>query len=323
MRNITYAEAMSEIIRELLVSDERTCLIGGYFAGVRGKPELFSSIRREFSSRVYDPPISELGFCGVAIGSAMTGLRPIVDVSTASFVFQAWPQLINEAANAHYMTGGKTRVPIIFHILHGIRGGGAPQHSHSPQAMFWNTPGLQIILPSSPKDVKGLLRAAVKTENPTIFVDHVKLHEMVGDVPDLESAIPLGVADVKRNGESVTIVATSFIVHRALRAAEELARQGIEAEVIDPRTLVPFDKKTILRSVEKTKHLVIADETHLSCGVASEIAAMIADEGFDYLEAPIKRVAVPDVPIPYSRPLEAYVEPTEEKIVSTVLDLLK
>ena len=252
----------------------------------------------------------------------MAGLRPIVDVGTASFLFQAFPQVVNEAANAYYMTGGQTRVPVVFHILHGIRGGGASQHSHSPQAMLWNTPGLEIALPSSPGDVKGLLKTAVRSDNPTVFVNHARLFEVTGPVPDGDYAIPFGQADLKRRGNDVTVVATSLMVQRALRAADELAKDGIEVEVVDLRTLVPLDKRTLLESVGKTGRMVVADECHRSCGVAAELAAIVAEEGFSYLRAPIKRVTALDVPVPFSRSMEAYMEPSEAKIVAAVRSLL-
>ena len=248
----------------------------------------------------------------------MAGLRPIVDLSTGSFIYEAWPQVANEAANAFSMSGGQTRVPVVFHLFHGLRGGGAAQHSGSPQAMLWNCPGLEIAIPSSPRDVKGLLKSAVASDNPTIFVDHTRLLDIRGEVPENDKPIPLGVAEIKRSGRDVTVVATSYTVQVALRAAATLAQQGIEIEVVDPRTLVPFDLPTILQSVEKTHRVVIADETHQSCGVAAEIAARIAESGFDKLKAPIRRVSTLDVPVPYSPPLEAHIGPSEGRIIDAV-----
>ena len=224
---------------------------------------------------------------------------------------------MNEAANVLYMSGGQVRAPVVFHMLHGLRGGGAAQHSGSPQAMLWNCPGLEIVLPSSPRDVKGLLKAAVASDNPTVFVDHSNLFETEGPVPDGER-IPLGQADVKRPGADVTLIATSFTVQRGLAVAETLASDGVDVEVVDPRTLVPFDLDTVMASVEKTGRVVIADETHQSCGVAAEIAARIAESGFDKLKGPIRRVATLDVPVPYSQPLEEYIGPSEERIARAV-----
>lgn len=322
MREITYAEAFAEALREILRADKRVCVIGSYFFGLSPRRALIAQLRKEFPSRFFDPPIAEAGYCGLAVGAAMASLRPIVDVGTASFFLQAFPQVLNEAANTYYMTGGQTKVPVVFHMLHGIRGGGAAQHSHSVQAMLWNTPGLEIMLPSTPRDVKGLLKTAVRSENPTIFVDHAKLFEVKGEVPEQDYEIPFGQAEVKRQGKDVTVVATSLMVQRALQAAGKLAQKGIDVEVVDPRTLVPLDRTTIIDSVAKTGRLVVADECHKSCGVASEIAAIVAEEGFHHLKAPIRRVATPDVPIPFSRPMEAYIEPSEEKIVQAVLGVV-
>jgi pyruvate dehydrogenase E1 component beta subunit len=212
---------------------------------------------------------------------------------------------------------------VVFHLFHGLRGGGAAQHSASPQAMLWNCPGLEIVLPSSPRDVKGLLKTAVTSDNPTIFVDHVQLLEVRGEVPENDKPIPFGQADVKRQGSDVTVIATSYMVQRCLKVAEQLAREGIQVEVVDPRTLVPFDFATLLASVEKTRRVVIVDETHRSCGVAAEIAARIAEAGFDKLKAPIRRVATFDVPVPYSPPLEEYIGPTESRIADAVRAALR
>lgn len=323
MRHISYAEAMVEALDEVLQGDDRVSLIGSYFLGISPRRVLLNDLREKFPDRVYDPPISEAGFCGMGIGAAMAGERPIIDVGTSSFLFQAFAQVVNEAANARYMSGGQIQVPVVFHMLHGLRGGGAAQHSHSPHSMLWNVPGLQIMLPSSPYDVKGLLKTAVASNNPTIFVDHVKLFEVIGPVPDADYAIPFGKANVLRQGSDVTIVATSYMVQRSLLAAEILASQGISAEVIDLRTLVPLDKETLLASVAKTGRVVVADEGHRSCGVGAELAAIVAEEGFHYLKAPVKRVVTPDIPVPFSPPLEKLIDPSEEKIVIAVQELLK
>jgi pyruvate/2-oxoglutarate/acetoin dehydrogenase E1 component len=216
------------------------------------------------------------------------------------------------------MSGGQTRVPVVFHLFHGLRGGGAAQHSGSPQAMLWNCPGLEIAIPSSPRDVKGLLKTAVASDNPTIFVDHTKLLDLRGDVPENDKPIPFGVADIKRAGSDVTLIATSYTVQVCLGAAEKLAKEKINVEVIDPRTLVPFDLATVLASLERTGRVVIADETHQSCGVAAEIAARIAESGFDKLKTRIRRVSTLDVPVSYSPPLEAHIGPSESRIMDAV-----
>ncbi len=323
MREIAYYEAKFEALREILAADERVHVIGGTFLSLSPRRQLFQDLVNQYPDRVKLPPISELGFCGLATGAAMAGLRPIVDLATGSFIFEAWPQVVNEAANAFSMSGGQTRVPVVFHLFHGLRGGGAAQHSASPQAMLWNCPGLEIVLPSSPRDVKGLLKTAINTENPTVFIDHVQLLEIRGPVPEEDAAIPFGLAEVKRRGKDVTLIATSYMVQRCLKVADGLSKEGIEAEVVDPRTLVPLDFATLMASVEKTARVVIVDECHLSCGVAAELAARIGEAGFDRLKAPIRRVSTLDVPIPYSPPLEEYISPSESRIADAVRSVLR
>jgi pyruvate dehydrogenase E1 component beta subunit len=322
MRDITYAEGMARGLTEVLERDDRVRLMGQYFFGLTEHRSKTVEIRKRFGDRIWDPPIAETGYVGTGIGAAISGLRPIVDVATASFIFQAWSQVVNEAANVHYMTGGQTSVPMVIHVNHGIRGRGAAQHSHSPQAALWNTPGIKIMLPSSPRDVRGLIHTAVADDNPVFWADHVKLFDVIGPVPDEVEAIPFGVADIKREGTDVTIVATSYMVVRSLEAAVVLAGHGISAEVVDPRTIVPLDRDAVLRSVAKTGRLVVVDEGHRSAGVGAEIAALVAEEVFDSLLAPIRRVAALDVPIPFSPPLEAFVEPTLAKIVAAAQDVM-
>lgn len=322
MREITYAEGMARGLTEVLEADQRVWLMGQYFFGLTEHRAKTVEIRRRFGDRIWDPPIAEIGYVGTGIGAAISGLRPIVDVATASFIFQAWSQVVNEAANVRYMTGGQTSVPLVIHVNHGLRGRGAAQHSHSPQAALWNTPGIKIMLPSSPRDVRGLIHTAVADDNPVFWADHVKLFDVVGPAPDEPESIPFGVADVKRAGSDVTIVATSLMVVRSLEAAERLAADGVSAEVVDPRTLVPLDRETILASVAKTGRLVVVDEGHRSAGVGSELVALVAEEAFDHLRAPIRRVATPDVPIPFSPALESFVEPTVDKIVAAVRSVL-
>ena len=323
MRELAYYEAKFEALDEIMSGDERVHLINGTFLSLSPHRHVYQNLQKKFSARMIAPPISELGFCGLATGAAMAGLRPIVDLVTASFTYEAWPQICNEAANAFYMSGGRTRVPVVFHMLHGLRGGGAAQHSHSPQAMLWNCPGLEIVLPSSPRDVRGLLKAAVRSDNPTVFVDHALLFEIRGPVPEDDEPIPLGQADIKRAGGDVTVVATSYMVQRSLGVAEQLAREGIQVEVVDPRTLVPLDFQTIMASVEKTRRVVIVDECHYSCGVSAELAARIWEAGYDKLKAPLRRVATLDVPVPYNKNLEEFISPSESRIVEAIRDVLR
>ncbi len=322
MRKTSYANAIVEALRTSLAEDPRVSLIGSYVLGLGPKRVLMDNIRAEFPDRLYDPPTSEAAIVSIGAGAAMAGARPFVDIGTASFSYVGWSPLVNEAAVAHYMSGGKLRVPVVYHMLHGLRGGGAGQHSSSPQAMMWNAPGLEIVLPSSPYDVKGLIRSAIKSDNPTVFINHARLMDIEGDVPEGDYTIPFGKADIKRAGRDVTVIATSFVVHAALNAAEQLAGEGVEVEVLDPRTLVPLDHATILDSVRRTGRLVIADETHLSCGIASELSAVVAEEGFGFLRAPIVRVARPDVPTPFSKPLEDAITPTPEKVVAAIRQVL-
>ena len=321
-RELTFADALVEALAQLMDEDGDLLVIGSYMLGLGPWRTRFDPLRERHPDRILDPPTAELGFCGVGVGAAIAGVPTIVDIGTASFAFQAFPQLANEAANAISMSGGRLRLPLVFHFLHGLRGGGGAQHSHSPQAMLWNAPGLQIMLPSTPYDVKGLLRSALESGNPTVFADHSKLMALTGPVPPEPYAIPLGVARIARAGTDVTVVATSYAVHQALAAAAQLHDEGIEVEVVDPRTLVPLDRAAILESLGRTGRLVVVDETHRSCGVASEIAAIAADEGFHSLLAPIRRVTVPDVPIPFSAVLERELEPSPARIADAVRGLV-
>ncbi len=318
MREMAYYEAKLAALREIMAADESVRLIHETFLGLSPRRSLFGEIEKSFPGRAISPPISELGVCGLATGAAMAGLRPIVDLVTASFSFEAWPQICNEAANAFYMSGGRTRAPVVFHMIHGLRGGGAAQHSHSPQAMLWNCPGLEIVLPSSPRDVRGLLKSAVESDNPTVFVDHALLFELRGPVPESDERIPLGQADIKRTGSDVTVIATSYMVQRSLKVASQLAAEGIQVEVIDPRTLVPLDFATLMASVEKTRRVVIVDECHHSCGVAAELAARIWESGYDKLKAPVRRVATLDVPVPYNKAMEEFISPSEPRIAEAI-----
>ncbi len=317
-----FAQALAEAIDEILAAEPRVTLIGAGFGGLHGG-QFFNPIREKYANRIKYPPISEIGFTGIGVGAAMAGLRPIIDYGTATFTYEAIPQIINEAAIAYSNSGGQTSVPIVFHMLHGVRGAGGVQHSGSPQPWYWNTPGLQVAEPGTPADVKGLFRwAALKSKNPTVIIDHSRLMDDEGEVPDGPYDIPFGQAEVKRQGSDVTIVAVGIQVPRALAAAEQLAGQGINAEVVDPRSLQPLDKATILTSVHKTGRVVVTDESHDTCGIAAGLAAIIADEGFHSLKAPIKRVSTMAVPVPYAQTMEDYVTPTTERIEAAVHEVL-
>src|SRR5919202_1676911 len=249
MRQIKYAQAIAEALDEALAEDQRVTLIGAGFVGLTPSGALLTPVRELYADRIKYPPIAELAYCGIGIGAAMAGLRPIIELSTATFSYEAIPQIVNEAAIACSNSAGQTSVPIVFHMLYGIRGAGAVQHSGSPQAWYWNTPGLQVAMPGTPADVKGLLRwAALKSRNPTVFLNHQKLMELEGPVPEGPFDIEFGRAEVAREGRDVTIVATSIQVSRAVRAAELLAEAGVDAEVVNVRTLQPLDRATILQS---------------------------------------------------------------------------
>ena len=317
MKEMTYAEALALAISEALAQDKNVAIINAGFGGLTPARAAYNVIREKFADRVTDAPIAELGYCGIAVGAAMTGLRPLVGLSTAAFSFEAWPQIVNEAAVACYGSAGRVTAPVVFHMLTGIRGAGAVQHSHATQAMFCNAPGLQVVMPSCGADARGLmLTAMLVSKNPTVFIDHQRLQAMKGNVDEKAGPIPFGVADIKREGEDVTIVACGIMVSRALEAAETLAKEGISAEIVDPRTLVPLDKAAILKSVAKTGRAVVCDDSQLTCGVASELSAIIAEEGFASLKAPIRRVAIPNVPIPFHQDEEAFVTPGVEHILA-------
>ena len=321
-RKKSYAAALVDALHDGLRTDPRVSIIGGYVLGLGPQRTLTDRLKQDFPERVFDPPTSEAGNAAVGAGAAMAGMRPFVDLGTGSFSFLAWSQITNEAAVAHYMSNGRLTAPVTYHLLHGVRGGGAAQHSQSPHAMLWNAPGLEIVAPSTAADVYGLIRTALASPNPTVVVSHAKLLGIETAVPEKKSAIPFGVADIKRRGRDATLVATSLMVHYCLAAAEALAKDGIEVEVIDPRTLVPLDEKTILDSVSRTGRLVVVDECPLRGGIASEISATVAERGFRHLKAPIVRVTRPDVPVPYSLPLENFITPDAGKIEAAVRRVL-
>jgi len=320
----TYAAALVDTLAEEMRADPDISVVGSYVLGL-GPPRLeFDRIRRGFADRVFDPPSAEAGIVMLGIGAALAGGRPFISIGTAAFAYVAFSAIVNEAANVHYQSGGLSRCPVVFHMLHGVRGGGAPQHSHSPQAQFWNAPGLEIVLPATPRDAKGLLRTALRSPNPTLFLDHAKLLGVEGDVPETpDFAIPFGQGEVKRPGRDVTIVGTSWTVGLALGAAETLAQEGIEAEVFDPRTLVPFDEAGLFASVERTGRLIIVDECVLECSVASEISARVAQHRFGALKGPIIRIGRTAAPAPYSPPLESVIIPSVAQVVDAARALVR
>lgn len=320
-RIISYAEALVEALHEGMTKDRTVTMIGSYVLGLGPQRHFMERIRNDFPDRLFDPPTAEAGAAAVGVGAAMAGIRPFVDLGTATFSYLAWSQLVNEAPVAHFMTGGKAKCPVTYHMLHGIRGQGGAQHSGSPQAMLWNAPGLQIVLPSTANDVKGLIRTCLANDNPTVVLSHAKLLGIAGPVTD--EPIPFGKADIKRRGKDVTIVAYSLMVHEALKAAEILAKEGIDAEVLDPRTQRPLDEEAILESVGRTGRLVVVDECPPRASVASEIAATVAERGFDLLKAPIRRVTRLDAPNGYATELEAFIAPDAAKVAQAVREIVR
>lgn len=315
MRKITYAEAINETLREMMRKDERIFIMGEDIGRYGGIFQVTKGLLDEFGEeRVIDTPISEAGFVGAGTGAALTGMRPVVELMFIDFTTLAMDQIVNQAAKIHYMFGGKAKIPLVLRTNIGAGRSAAAQHSQSLHAWFVHAPGLKVVLPSSSYDVKGLLVTAIEDDNPVMFIEHKMLYYTEGEVPEELYSIPFGKGEVKREGKDLTIVALSSMVGKALRAAEDLARDGIDVEVVDPKTLVPLDEAIIFDSVKKTGRLLVADEGHRRCGIGAEIAAIVSEKAFDYLDAPILRVASPDVPVPFSHPLEKAYIPDEEDI---------
>ncbi len=323
MKKMTYAEAIRDSVRGEMKRDPQVYLAGedvGVFGGVFG---MTAGLLEEFGpARVLDTPISETAIVGHAVGAAAAGLRPIVDIMFVDFMGICLDELSNQAAKMRYMFGGKAQVPMVLHTACGAGISAAAQHSQSLEAWFTHIPGIKTVMPATPADAKGLMTAAIRDNNPVIYIGHKQLMASEGEVPEGEYFLPFGKADVKKEGSDVTIIAWSLMVHKALAAAAILAKEGIKAEVIDLRTLVPLDKDAILKSVKKTGKLVIVHEAVKTSGFGGEIAAIVVDEGFDLLDAPIKRVTAPDTPIPFSPSLESAFMPNEEKIISAVKQLI-
>jgi len=324
LREISYRDALKEALREEMLRDPTVFLIGediGRYWG--GAFKVTKGLAEEFGEeRVRDTPISESAIIGVSVGAAMTGMRPVAEIMFGDLTTLAMDQIANQAAKIRYMFGGQAKVPLVIRTPFGGGVNIAAHHSQCLEAWFMHVPGLQVAVPSTPYDAKGLLKTAIRNDNPVIFCEHKLLYPIVGPVPEEDYTIPFGVADLKLEGTDATIIATLYMVHKSLNAAEALQKEGINVEVVDPRTLVPLDKETILNSVKKTGRVVIVTEDCKTAGVSAEIAAIIAEEALDYLDAPIKRVTTPDVPIPFSPPLEQYVIPDEKRIVKAVKEVV-
>jgi acetoin:2,6-dichlorophenolindophenol oxidoreductase subunit beta len=314
-RELTFAQAVREALAEEMRTDSRVCIFGEDVAEAGTPFKVLAGLVEEFGpERVIDTPISEAGFTGIGVGAAMTGLRPVVDIMFGDFLTLAMDQLVNQAAKIHYMSGGHWRVPLVLRTTLGATRRSAAQHSQSLHAWFSHIPGLKVVLPSTPYDAKGLLKTAIRDENPVIFFEDKMMYKLKGPVPAEDYTIPLGVADVKRAGQDITLIATSSMVQVALNAATRLEKEGISAEVVDPRTTWPLDEKAILDSARKTSRALVVDEGYGRYGVASEIAAVIAEGAFYDLDAPVKRMGAMQVPIPFSPPLEDRTVPTEETV---------
>jgi acetoin:2,6-dichlorophenolindophenol oxidoreductase subunit beta len=321
MAQTNYIQAINQALREEMERDPLTFVMGedvvlGAFGATKGLIDKFGP------TRVRNTPISEAGFVGAAVGAAMAGTRPICEVEFASFFYCAFDQVCNQAAKLRYMSGGQARLPITFRCVYGAAGGAAAQHSETVYAQFLSVPGLKIVIPSSPSDVKGLLKSAIRDDNPVIVFEHLALGRHREELPEGDHLIPFGEAAIKRAGENITVVAIGAMVPRVLKVADNLAKDNISVEVIDPRTLIPLDEETILSSVEKTNHALVVDEGHLRGGAATDLAAMIAEKGFDYLDGPVRRVTALDVPIPFSPPLEKATIPNEAKIEAAIREAL-
>ena len=313
-REMMYADAIAAAIVEEMQRDPNVVLYGQNLAMTERDPML----KKFGKDRVRIAPISETAEIGIGIGAAMTGLRPIVELWMSEFMLVAFDQVINEAPRFRYMSGGQVKVPLVLKAGFGFCAGWAGQHSNCVYHTMMGIPGLKVVVPSTPADAKGLMTAAIRDDNPVVYLHHYMLTLDKGEVPDGEYVVPIGVADVKHTGSDITIVATGWMVKKSLAAADRLAKEGISAEVVDPRTLAPLDVKTIIESVKKTGRLVLVDQAPRHSSAAAVIAGEVAEHGFEYLRAPVKMVTALDTPVPYSEPLENHILPNEDKIVAAV-----
>jgi acetoin:2,6-dichlorophenolindophenol oxidoreductase subunit beta len=316
VRELTFGEAIREALAEELRRDPRVFMIGEDIAEAGTTFKVLDGLVQEFGpERIIDSPISEPGITGLGVGAAMTGLRPVVDIMFGDFVALILDQIVNQAAKIHYMSGGKLKVPMVLRTTMGAGRRSAAQHSQSLHAWLSHIPGLKVVVPSTPYDAKGLMKSAIRDDNPVaIFEDKMMYRTVKGPVPQEEYTVPLGVADIKRVGEDITIVATSSMVHVALEAATMLKEIGVSAEVVDPRTLVPLDKQTLIDSAKKTGRAIVVDEGYEQYGVTAELASVIADGAFYYLDAPVKRIGAMNVPIPFSPALEDLTIPNAKAV---------
>lgn len=334
-RKISMSQAINEAMAMAMRKDENVILMGEDVAGGAevdhlqddeawgGVLGVTKGLVQEFGrDRILDTPIAEAGYMGAAMAAASTGLRPIAELMFNDFIGSCLDEVLNQGAKFRYMFGGKAQVPVTIRTMHGAGFRAAAQHSQSLYALFTSIPGLKVVVPSSPYDAKGLLLSAIEDNDPVIFFEDKTLYNMVGEVPEDYYTIPIGKAEIKRNGLDLTVIAIGKQVHTAMEAAEKLAVKGIEIEIVDPRSLSPLDEESILSSVAKTNRLIVMDEANPRCSMATDIAALVADKGFDTLDAPIKRITAPHTPVPFSPPLEDIYLPTSEKVIKVVSELL-
>ena len=323
-RELTFAQAVREALAEEMRRDPRVCLMGEDVAEAGTPFKVLTGLVEEFGkSRVIDTPISEAGFTGIAVGAAMTGLRPVVDIMFGDFITLTMDQMVNQAAKVHYMSGGKWKVPMVMRATLGASRRSAAQHSQSLHAWFSHIPGLKVVLPSTPYDAKGLMKTAIRDDGPVVIFEDKMMFRLKGSVPVEEYTIPLGVADIKREGDDITIVATSSMVQVALGAASMLEEIGVSAEVVDPRTMWPLDEKTLIESARKTSRVIVVDEGYERYGVTAEIASVIATGAFYDLDAPVKRIGAMHVPVPFSPPLEDATIPNEKQVFEAARAMCK
>jgi pyruvate/2-oxoglutarate/acetoin dehydrogenase E1 component len=322
-RELTLAQAVNEALAEELRRDPSVFIIGEDVAEAGHPFKVLSGLVEEFGTdRVIDSPISEAGISGLGLGAAITGMRPVVDIMFGDFLTLIMDQVVNQAAKIHYMSGGSLKAPLTIRTTLGATRRSGAQHSQSLHAWVAHIPGLKVCLPSTPADAKGLLKSAIRDDNPVVLFEDKMMYAVKGLVPDGDHLVPLGLADVKREGDDVTVIATSSMVQVALSAADELARDGVSVEVVDPRTIAPLDRATLIASARKTGRVIVVDEGHQSYGASAELAAVVAEDAFWHLDAPVVRLGAMDVPIPFSPVLEDQTVPTPERVAEAVLSLL-
>jgi len=322
-REIMYREALNEALVEEMDRDNKVFIMGEGIAERGGSYKVTVGLLEKFGAeRVFDTPISENGFTGAGVGAALTGMRPVVEILFVDFSMLILDQIINQAAKFRFMSGNTARVPLVVRTQGGVGNGLAAQHSQSLEAVFYHIPGLRLVMPSTPYDAKGLLKAAIRCDDPVIFIEHKLLYMNKGEVPDEEYIIPLGEADIKKEGTDLTIVAWSGMIPKVMEATEILSKEGISVEVVDPRTLVPLDKETIIKSVKKTEHVLIVQEAVRRGGVGSDISSIIQEEAFDYLDAPVTILGGLNTPCPFNLNLEKVIIPQVDDIVTAAKEVL-